>query len=889
MLSDPTQWLHAAADAINPSRTPSLSASVSSMVSLTHRLPPPPARLRRHWLEMIRRWPGEPPVFYLTRCLAFHYHITLLSPHLVPQWEDITSSDQADQWSLHWQHWPFESSATSAHSTLPQPPSSHMEKPLCHLFRVIGLHVVPVLAEYIATGWEVLGPCSAPGCLRWLGVSAPTGASPQLPLVLGGASCDGCGQLLERRPTLSLRARVVLELKTEASTLRCSAVVLGESNTNNMVLGQWVRCFYYHMPPRSGCTERRLAVHSAVRAFPMERARFLCLKSHHVSLGPFLPPVSKPLSFTRACELFEPNVLGQPLAIRALLLSTLYTIYGGYIGEEVGVQDTLHTALIGPTQSGKSSLLRAVKRLWGDAACWLAPGVVWSKASGSAKKGVKGTKGIEALWPFQSGGVLCGGAALLSEAILLEDTSALTSLPSARLRLLELLTSQMVTCPNPGLAGGQRHDHSGGGLFGAVSSGVADTLQFRLTSQFVLEMGVDDECASALLPGLRLLIPLGSHLSLEQSATVGDRVMSSASRGSLSRSQNSSTLISPTRRQSGSNCPSSSSFTESIFGGLFPTGGNSRMAKSDSQRSSSACSSQLHGRGFSPSPVEPISAAPSLLTGEALVAAVANYAPSREDMVQALDREEVNFFFLQKLYQHADVVGRSSAVVQKQPLAPPSCLRGSLEGPSVCSAWKCGNTREHLRTLRSLAMARLVLPEDDECTSGVGGRSGLELTQLMAEEVWEVYFASLCAAGRVMDLAASGLPTSSEVTSGPSSLAAQRVAVMGVEITRNGRKRTRSVGKKKCYSLFLQALQNASLERGGGNAFSPYFGGPSEKDAAFPEGVKGDVCQLEDASVTYEQLGGFAVFQENVEGVISRLQEMGMLIRRPGGWKVLKG
>lgn len=342
------------------------------------------------------------------------------------------------------------------------------------------------------------------------------------------------------------------------------------------------------------------------------------------------PPLWTSFTLDKACSVFAPRVLGNHTAKQALLLCALHTMYVLHplsrrhsseslimarergMKSQAGLQPSmrewspistyhrtptsrlvlsrepgpLHAVLIGAGKSGKSSLLQAMSRLWESDgsrdATYLSPTVVRG--------------GLDALWPHRSGQVWCGGAALLSPAIQVDEgVTGSASKPSVTLLLLRsLLEYGEVPGSAPffssrsfpfrprhcvpalfdasssrSCSGSSNHSFSRHGddwytgnkdrgcahariVLGIAKSGYESPPFF---SNAQLTMGMEEEVLtlhapnsssfSGLLPSFRLFIPLESGLSLSHSMAVSERVRSEASVRRTSSSPSSSSSRSP--------------------------------------------------------------------------------------------------------------------------------------------------------------------------------------------------------------------------------------------------------------------------------------------------------------------------------------------------------
>lgn len=322
-----------------------------------------------------------------------------------------------------------------------------------------------------------------------------------------------------------------------------------------------------------------------------------CSSTFHIPLSLSSSSPLPPLSLDMACALFAPEVLGNRLAKQALLLCALHAMYtrhprgpvlsfpcsttdeedpwmehrssspsstaslgvsqcGGRVARLYAscITSPLHAVLLGAGKSGKSSLLQAVSRLWERDGC--------SDAAYLSPTVVRG--GLEALWPHRSGDVWCGGAALMSPAVQLEEgvLRCASKLSRTLLHLRGLLehgeipenfsfcsslsfpfrgTSLFLRlrgrgCSCVGAMGGDRW-WSGESLLSAREE--EEVPPFPFFSKTQLTMGMEEEALtmplsnassfSGLLGSFRLFIPLQSGLSLSHSVMVSDRVRSEAS------------------------------------------------------------------------------------------------------------------------------------------------------------------------------------------------------------------------------------------------------------------------------------------------------------------------------------------------------------------------
>lgn len=771
--------------------------------------------------------------------------------------------------------------------------------------------------------------------------------------------CPNCGGPLRREPMWRPRVQVVLEPwgrqlsgsggphqeqqhpsgSSSSASATASAVAIGSEAVALLTLGRVVRLLYFYAPlpfstngPQQAysqrCPPQQIVVHSAMECSAREVV--LLQIHHHASSWPPTPlsssaaaavPRSLPeqyqqqqrelarnLTFSQACAIFQPNIVGQDKAKRALMLSTLYAIY---TQRRVGMDRVngipllpLHTLLVGPPKSGKSSLLRGAWRLFGAGrAEYVTPATVWRRGAG-------GGGGLDALWPCHSGRVLCGGAALLSECVILDGAvSSKSCSAAAQLQLLSLLESGLV--------------ESHGKPSGCGSAWGSSAAYWHSTVQ-VMMSGPDGPDTSALppslLPAIRLLIPLQHGLSLEQSASVGARVMSSVARSSASHqrssgsrpSQSSTTLgDSPCRSLSQSSSLSASMPSSSSFSSTPPPPPPPHYHHH--YRASPAATSPGGGSATVCTTNTDI---PRQLSEGLLHLAVTECAPDIEVLEEALREAEVGIFFHQQLVRHAVLLEQVSRVGNDDDgsgndaamLPPPAFERGNAR-PTTVPLSAAVSLTPHLEALHAIALARLLLP-DTVCPSLPAVPRAVVFTSEMAEEVWEVYSASLRTAARLMMMSRGAEPPPPPI---PARAAAMRMAQsIGAEGMTNrpghgdwprgpgvgrhfpsdtGQKRPRGQSKKKMYLQFVQALsatqrrRRTSTEAGGPSAH--YCSDEDEVDDAGCDRSEGGVCGVALANDMYERMGGFAVFQETFDDLMNKLQHAGMLIRRPHGWKVL--
>lgn len=170
---------------------------------------------------------------------------------------------------------------------------------------------------------------------------------------------------------------------------------------------------------------------------------------------------------------------------------------------------------------------------------------------------------------------------------------------------------------------------------------------------------------------------------------------------------------------------------------------------------------------------------------------------------------------------------------------PPSSMRGERGGRSSLIA-SCGS---HLRVLSALSLARLILggPNDDATATH-------RWTSAMRDEVWAVYFHHL---RTVADLQyySSTTPVSSDTA-----LQYRH---------RAPRVRPKKLSVKRCKLLMVERLKQQQ----------------STTEAA--------VVSVVDVNRIFNELGGVETLGDSVDVVLSQLQRDALLLRRPGGWRVM--
>lgn len=730
MNDDPFSWLLGVADVLNPARRPFHSVQAAELVALSGRVGPPPAALHRQWTQVVWRWDGEPGVFYLARCLGFHFSITQLSPTLAVECSPGSDARLPDgSCRLLWPNWRDDLAA------------ERIGFPGCGPFRVAGLYTTGRVANYVEDGVRAL-PC-AQGCQMQCEDSTSQLYSQLVPLSLGGLRCERCGGPLECTPSYSFRAQAVLE--SVGTGTRYSATIAGEENIRELALGRTIGVLFYCFPGPGGGSgaQTTLFVHSISTTPPLASTSSPSIHPFFL-IGPCATPqrqLPNHMSFTTLCNALAPNIRGNETAKRALLLVAVHTCYLQRRYPALRRVAPLHTVLVGPPKSGKSSLLRALQHLYGRKSEYLSATVV----RGGVRSG-----GLDAMWPRYSGRVLVGGAALLSDLLLLDSAAIESATPSALLSVRGLLERGSVEVV---FRAGE--DGLPGATFCLGGSAV-----FTSSTQVLLGMNGDSSVLPLLLPGMRLVVPLDPGLSMRDSASVGDYVVSSVSQRSRSASLRSLSL-------------SSADF----FGGSTAT----------------RCSP-------SPNPSSARDAAPFTFAGDTLETWVSE-APSVEELVAALERGSARKFYYNRLLHHVPLLEQFSGSTFREcsaiSLPSPAYLRGGRErhaGGVPVSA--CMRLEQHVETLLALSLARLLIP----C-------GPVEFTAAVGDELWDLYVCSLKTAARVRACGSGGASAPQMQTERPGVSSGKMRAPQAGPISSVPR-----LGKKKMLLHFKEKLRRQGGE-----------------------------------------------------------------------------
>lgn len=596
-------WLDAASQHLNPHHELDHRVSLADLSSFLAVISPPPSSLLTRWGTTVWSRPDEPFILYLVRCLANNFALTYLSPHIalhtdvVP--DDFTCNETAT------------ASITDYYRDLTQGTTLAMET--C---QTVGLRIQPCTSELVQTGWVAQ---SCPHCAVSSNTPIQRGAAVArtvLPLQYGGDSCGGCGQVFPLQPEWSRRYYVVLR---RADGKRTPAVAYGDALGSVLQLGATLRVLLY----TTTTTEQQTLciIHSAESAPAVSETMRQPLMLQVVARQRASCLCRAPFAEQR--RLWAPHVLSQDL-VKGLLL--LHVVHALYRATRAPQWPPLHLLLIGPARCGKSALLAEVAALAGSLA-----EVVGGALVQHGDKKVGGSRHtLEASLPSVSGSVLVAGTLLESWVSVLDDIAPICATPHGEAILRELLEEHHVYVPT------QSGVHTGGPTV-------------RVTAQVAASLDDENRHSMRIASAFSLVARVSPQLSLGQSATISQTLMTA----SIARSTS--------RTASVSSCRSS------------PSG-------------AAGCGED------------------AVLSAEVLLQAVAA-APSPQTL-EGLLQPQLIPFFLNRLRSHASLLEAASVPSSCAGLPSPAALRG---GPCPSAVDVALHLEGNLRTLCALTCARAVL------------------------------------------------------------------------------------------------------------------------------------------------------------------------------------